>query len=44
MLSNFVNNNDDLIIQPSAGEAETQNILFENISKFMQAAKNDDEK
>ena len=39
ILSNFINNNDDLIIWPSAGEAETQNILFENIFKFMQTAK-----
>ena len=43
MLSNFINNDDDLIIRPSAGEAETQNILFENISKFMQTAKKDEE-
>ena len=41
MLSNFINNDDNLIIQPTTGEAETQNILFENISKFMQAAKQD---
>ena len=43
ILSNFINNNDDLIIRPSAGEAETQNILFENISKFMQTTKKDEE-
>ena len=35
MLSNFINSDDDVIISPSTGEAETQNILFENISKFM---------
>ena len=44
MLSKFINNDDDLIIRPSTGEAETQNILFENISKFMQATKQDDKK
>ena len=38
MLSNFINDDDNLIIRASTGESETQNTLFENISKFMQTS------
>ena len=39
MLSNFINDNDNLIIRASTGETETQNLLFENISKFMETSR-----
>ena len=38
MFSNFINDDDNLIIHTSTGESETQNTLFENISKFMQTS------
>ena len=39
MFSNFINDDDNLIIRASTGESETQNTLFENISIFMETSK-----